>query len=352
MAYGVRHGTTKANVNDEFRGWEEFELDDQGVNEAHEAAEWFLEHGVKPTRIISSPLSRALKTAEIIGQALGVKVDVDERLKPLNVGEYTGKDKDKSWDEFVQYLDNPDEPIPDGESVNGFADREIEALEEHLGEAATHGPIILVWHTSNCVVADCYLRTGDVGMDCRPEEKDIVAPGGIVAISPTRNIWPVFKNVKEEEEEKEPEKAKHEEYDDIQEKGRKRMEKLHARTDPDHHKAAGSPLDAFMKDFFAGTYSNPFNPRERVLGEDAIIELRPFDDKIHLSFIRSVERGAGGGSKALDWLCSLADKHGVAMDLDAKPVGKGLNKSQLIKWYVSRGFDRQKGEGMVRQPKG
>jgi broad specificity phosphatase PhoE len=213
MAYGVRHGTTEANVNDEFRGWEDFELEEQGINEAHEAAEWFVTHGVKPTRIISSPLSRALATAKIIGTALGVEVEVEERFKPLNVGEYTGEDKDKTWDEFVRYLDNPDKVIPGGENVNGFADRDCEALEEYLVEAATNGPIIFVWHTSNTVVADGYLKEGLESMNIRPEEKDIVAPGGIVAISPTRQITPVFKDVKKKEEKEDPEKAEHEEYD-------------------------------------------------------------------------------------------------------------------------------------------
>jgi glucosyl-3-phosphoglycerate phosphatase len=219
MAYGVRHGNTKANSADEFRGWEDFELDEQGLNEAHEAAEWFVTQGVKPTRIISSPLSRARKTAEIIGSALGISVEIEERFKPLNVGEYAGKDKDKTWDEFVHYLDNPDEEIPDGESVHGFADRDIEALDEYLDEAATNGPIILVWHTSNTVIADCYLKSGEIGLECRPEEKDIVSPGGIIAISPTREVTPVFKDVKEEETKEDPELAEHEEYDkEVQEK--------------------------------------------------------------------------------------------------------------------------------------
>lgn len=213
IAYIQRHGTTKANTKDAFRGWEDFELEEQGLREAHEAAEWYLEHGIKPKRIVCSPLARAKKTAEIIGLALGVKVETDDRLKPFDVGEFTGKKKDSTWDDFVHYLDHPDETIPKGESVHHFAEREIKALEELLADAALNGPIIIVAHTSNIVIADCFLRTGEVGMDCRPEEKDIVAPGGTVAVSKTMNIWPVFKNVKEEEEEKEPEKAEHEEYD-------------------------------------------------------------------------------------------------------------------------------------------
>ena len=199
-------------------GWAEFELDEQGINEAQEAAEWFLEHGVKPTRIVTSPLSRARKTAEIIGEALGVAVEIEEGFKPLDVGVFTGEDKNETWDDFVYYLDHPDEAIPDGDSVHGFAYRDIEALERWLRLAEEDGPIIIVWHTSNVVVADCYLKEGGAGINCRPEEKNIVAPGGIVAISPTREIEPVFRDVKDEEEEKNPEKAEHEEYDSVENK--------------------------------------------------------------------------------------------------------------------------------------
>lgn len=213
MLFLLRHGTTEANIEDEFRGWEDFELDEQGVNEAHEAAEWFLAHGVKPKHIISSPLSRALATAKIIGAALGVEVEIDEGFMPLHVGEYTGRGKDKMWDEFVYYLDHPDEVIPEGESTDEFADRDCRALDLRLDQAEKDGPSIVVCHTSNVVVADCYLRTDDVGMDCRPEEKDIVAPGGIVAIYPGRVLKPVFKDVKEKEKNTDPEKAEHEEYD-------------------------------------------------------------------------------------------------------------------------------------------
>jgi 8-oxo-dGTP pyrophosphatase MutT (NUDIX family)/ribosomal protein S18 acetylase RimI-like enzyme len=120
-------------------------------------------------------------------------------------------------------------------------------------------------------------------------------------------------------------------------------------------KAAGKDpsLEAFMNDFWSQTAGNPFNNRERVYGADAIFEARPFNGSIHLSFIRSVEKKKGLGSKGLDWFCALADKHGVKIDLDPKPVGKdGLHTTQLLKWYASRGFAKQKGMGRVRLPRG
>src|SRR5271170_6477459 len=115
--------------------------------------------------------------------------------------------------------------------------------------------------------------------------------------------------------------------------------------EPEAKTAAENPaLVAFMKDLWAQTTGNPFNNRERVWKEKAIIEARPFSGNIHLSFIRSVERGEGQGSEGLKFLTGLADKHGVKIDLDAKPVGKGLNKGNLVSWYKRHGFNSVKGD--------
>jgi len=104
-------------------------------------------------------------------------------------------------------------------------------------------------------------------------------------------------------------------------------------------------LDAFMRDLWAQTTGNPFNNRERVWQNKAIIEARPFGGEIHLSFIRSVEQNKGWGTEGLKFLIGLADKHGVSIDLDASPVGeKVLSKSQLIAWYKRHGFEHVKGD--------
>lgn len=119
-------------------------------------------------------------------------------------------------------------------------------------------------------------------------------------------------------------------------------------------KVEKSVLTAFMQNLWSQTYGNPFNPRERVWNDVAGIECRPFDGRIHLSFIRSFEKNTGGGRDALKFLTDLADKHGVEMDLDAKPVGDdGLKVNKLRSWYMRNGFEPKQGrEGMVRMPKG
>ena len=113
---------------------------------------------------------------------------------------------------------------------------------------------------------------------------------------------------------------------------------------------------AFMRDFHSLTDANPPIHGERIYSKAkaiAAIELRVFDRAIVLSSIRTFERRKGYGSMALDWLCTLADKHGVAITGTAQPYdsriindGKSggepkksiLEDAQLKAWYVRHGF--------------
>jgi 2'-5' RNA ligase/8-oxo-dGTP pyrophosphatase MutT (NUDIX family) len=119
-------------------------------------------------------------------------------------------------------------------------------------------------------------------------------------------------------------------------------------------KSKNPALEEFMNDFRSGTGPNPLGHRDRVWNEQVVIEVRPFDGKIHISDITSLFRGKGNASRALDWLCSLADKHGVKMSLtpDAFGDGQGLDDEQLTSWYSRRGFKTVRGTLMVRDPQG
>jgi GNAT superfamily N-acetyltransferase len=113
-------------------------------------------------------------------------------------------------------------------------------------------------------------------------------------------------------------------------------------------------LATFMGDFLAGTASNPLGGRGRVWENKVPIEVRPFDRRIHISDILSLERGKGHASEALKWLCSLADKHSVGMSLNVDSYGTrpGLNNQQLDAWYRRAGFKPLRGMLYVREPEG
>ena len=58
-------------------------LSDKGEKQARGVGRMLARAGFKPDAIVSSPKVRALKTAEIFGHAVGVAVDVDDRLGGL-----------------------------------------------------------------------------------------------------------------------------------------------------------------------------------------------------------------------------------------------------------------------------
>src|ERR1041385_4603907 len=57
-------------------------LTKKGIQEMERAATFFADRGIKPDRILSSPLIRAWQTAEIAAKALGMKVEKEDRLAP------------------------------------------------------------------------------------------------------------------------------------------------------------------------------------------------------------------------------------------------------------------------------
>jgi glucosyl-3-phosphoglycerate phosphatase len=89
----VRHGVTAWNREGRFQGHLDPELDPEGRTEAQllaaRFAGWDAEH--RPTRILASSLARARETAEIIGAALDVPVEVDPRLIEVGQGEWEGR---------------------------------------------------------------------------------------------------------------------------------------------------------------------------------------------------------------------------------------------------------------------
>ena len=70
----VRHGQTEWNRVERFRGWADVPLNETGIQQADKTAER-ISYQWQPVAIFSSPLSRAIKTAEAIGKATGLSVN-------------------------------------------------------------------------------------------------------------------------------------------------------------------------------------------------------------------------------------------------------------------------------------
>ncbi|MGL4305784.1 MAG: bifunctional RNase H/acid phosphatase [Mycobacteriaceae bacterium] len=85
----LRHGQTALSVDRRYSGIGNPELTDIGKRQAEQAAMRIgLKGGIQA--VISSPLSRAMSTAEVTAKALGLKVQVHEGLIETNFGQWEG----------------------------------------------------------------------------------------------------------------------------------------------------------------------------------------------------------------------------------------------------------------------
>ena len=90
MIYIVRHGKTALNSARVMQGRIDCPLNEEGRKQAEEAARSLRENGVTFSFVFSSPLTRAVQTAEII--AGSKEMTTDERLLEMDYGPYEGSD--------------------------------------------------------------------------------------------------------------------------------------------------------------------------------------------------------------------------------------------------------------------
>src|SRR3954463_9503133 len=109
--YLVRHGENPANLTREFSYKKiDYLLTDLGVRQAEQTAAYFAGLGNGSgaqgiDAIFSSPLKRALQTAEIIGGATGHAVTVVEEFREINCGDFDGAPPtDALWQQHDQIL--------------------------------------------------------------------------------------------------------------------------------------------------------------------------------------------------------------------------------------------------------
>jgi broad specificity phosphatase PhoE len=103
--YLCRHGRTALNAAGLLRGRLDPDLDLVGVAEARDLAR--LLGGLELTRVVSSPLRRAVATAEPIASAAGLEVRVDERLADRSYGAFDGVPEAAVVAEFGSLDDAP-----------------------------------------------------------------------------------------------------------------------------------------------------------------------------------------------------------------------------------------------------
>jgi len=138
----VRHGETYWNDERRIQGGDsDIELNDTGLEQARKLAA-FLEN--EPiTAILSSPLQRAIATAEVIASHHQLPVEIDQGLRELKVGELEGMSVSNLSTTFSQFLmqwwqDGGAVKLPNGESLVELQQRAWKAVERLLERHKTN----------------------------------------------------------------------------------------------------------------------------------------------------------------------------------------------------------------------
>ena len=131
ILYCIRHGETVSNAARRIQGQSESPLSPLGLRQCQAIATAL--GGLSIDRIYSSPLRRALDSAQCIAVALGLSVEVEPKLMEINAGIFQGL----TWDEIDEKYPveskkwrshDPDFRIPNGESRRDLMERAREAF--------------------------------------------------------------------------------------------------------------------------------------------------------------------------------------------------------------------------------
>jgi probable phosphoglycerate mutase len=153
----IRHGESHSNANGWISGQDSCKgLTEVGQVQAEALRDRLIDHDdLRPDRIIVSTMLRAVQTAEIIGQAVGIEPsNIEQRpeliertsgeCEGMNVGEYEEKYGRPPWTDWMNPLS------PGGESGEEFFGRVSAATDRVVSEArgktywvVCHGGVIM-----------------------------------------------------------------------------------------------------------------------------------------------------------------------------------------------------------------
>lgn len=150
--YVARHGESTSNINNLVCGHSNVELTKQGLKQAEVLAEEI--EGLEIDKIISSPLVRADKTAQIIAEYNHLPHSIDERLIEFDFGVYEGRQVDDK--EFLEFRNQLSHKMPEGESVLEAAQR-IYNLLDQIKESDEI--VLLVCHNAISRVINSYFHS-------------------------------------------------------------------------------------------------------------------------------------------------------------------------------------------------
>lgn len=159
ILYVIRHGETAWNKVRRLQGQTDIPLAEEGIRLAKETG-----IGMKDIPIdlvISSPLQRALQTADCITEGRNIPIVTDERIQEISFGDWEGESLINSTilpaDYKKQFYENPlyCEVPPHGETVSQVIQRTADFYQSLLADPAYQDKHILI--STHGAAGRCFL---------------------------------------------------------------------------------------------------------------------------------------------------------------------------------------------------
>jgi broad specificity phosphatase PhoE len=144
----IRHAVTDWHGENRNLGLNDIPLNEVGRKQAGALADAILNTNV--INIISSPLSRARETADILSQRVSAPVSEDKGLIDLRIGEWEGMHHDELVQrrDFQMFVQDPlKNHIPGGEKLVDARARAVDSVERALHGVPNGGCLAIVTHS-------------------------------------------------------------------------------------------------------------------------------------------------------------------------------------------------------------
>jgi len=163
----MRHGQAENNVNRILVGRHlESHLTEEGRLQAADTGKYLTKLSI--SRIYTSPVTRAIETAQIVSKVLGMNYEIDERLYEIDLGKLAGSDYDdvlnKFGNLFLSFYTGEDQVLND-HGVEPFSSvrSRIKNLLDDISKKHDNQNVLMVTHLDPIKAAISYV------LDLKPE---------------------------------------------------------------------------------------------------------------------------------------------------------------------------------------
>ena len=154
----IRHGETLSNKEKRIQGISDVELSTVGIEQAHLLALSLKDNPIEA--IHTSPLKRAMQTAEIINEFHRKELHTDKDLMEMDYGDFEGVSFKKIMDGEKDFIDKwmtdpASVKMPNGESLTQLQERAWRALKRIINKEEN---ALVVTHNFTIATIICHIK--------------------------------------------------------------------------------------------------------------------------------------------------------------------------------------------------